>query len=167
MKFFIIFALALTIVYYWKCRYKIISHCDGDTSWVKPLIGKKFKVRYAVIDANETRQAGGKEAKQYLTKILPVGSRIAIAATSNNKSYDRELIGTVYKGFININLAMLRAGYAVIDPRYLHQINISMQIQYQKAQNRAIAKRLGRWKEPRHYAQMPWEFRRKSMSKKS
>ena len=152
--------LTLIILYYWKYRYKIISHCDGDTSWVKPLIGKKFKVRYAVIDANETRQVGGKEAKQYLTKILPIGSRVAIAPTSNNKSYDRELIGTVHKGFINVNLAMLRAGYAVIDPRYLHQISKDMQIQYQKAQNSAIAKRLGRWGHPSHYAQMPWDWRK-------
>ena len=166
MNRYIIIAIALTILYYWKYRYKIISHCDGDTSWVKPLFGKKFKVRYAVIDANETSQAGGKEAKQYLTRILPIGSRVAIAPTSTNKSYDRELIGTVYKGFIDINLAMLRAGYAVIDPRYLHQISEDMQIQYQKAQNRAIAKRLGRWSNPSHFAQMPWEFRRKSMSRK-
>lgn len=161
MKLFIVLAIALTIFYYWKYRYKIISHCDGDTSWVKPLIGKKFKVRYAVIDANELKQFGGKEAKQYLTRILPVGSRVAIAPTSKNKSYDRELIGTVYKGFINVNLAMLRAGYAVIDPRYLHQISKNMQTQYKLAQNSAIAKRLGRWGNPSHCAQMPWEYRKR------
>jgi endonuclease YncB( thermonuclease family) len=158
--------IALIILYYWKYQYKIISHCDGDTSWVKPLIGKKFKVRYAVIDANETRQAGGKEAKQYLTRILPVGSRVEITPTSTNKSYDRELIGTVYKGFIDINLAMLRAGYAVIDPRYLHQISADMQKQYINAENKAKIHRLGRWGDPSHYAQMPWEFRKKSMSRR-
>ena len=160
MSKYIILAIALTILYYWRFPYKIISHCDGDTSWVKPLIGKKFKVRYAVIDANESRQSGGKAAKQYLTRILPVGSRVAIAPTSKRKSYDREVIGIVYHGFRDINLAMLKAGYAVIDPRYLYQINIDMRRQYFNAQDKAKNHRLGRWGDPQDCTQMPWEFRR-------
>jgi len=158
---YVFIVASLVILYYWKYPYKIISHCDGDTSWVKPLIGKKFKVRYAVIDANETRQAGGKEAKQYLARILPIGARVAIIPTTKNKSYDRELIGTVYKGFIDVNLAMLRAGYAVIDPRYLKTISPEMQRRYINAQNGAKKHRLGRWGDPNDYAQMPWEFRRR------
>lgn len=160
MKLLIILAIALTILYYWRFPYKIISHCDGDTSWVKPLIGKKFKVRYAVIDANELRQFGGKAAKQYLTRILPIGSRVAIAPTSKRKSYDREIIGIVYHGFRDINLAMLAAGYAVIDHRYLHQINIDMRRQYFNAQDKAKKYKLGRWSNPQDCALMPWEYRR-------
>ena len=160
MKLLIFLAIALTILYYWRFPYKVISHCDGDTSWVKPLLGKKFKVRYAVIDANELRQFGGKAAKQYLTRILPIGSRVAIAPTSKRKSYDREIIGIVYHGFRDINLAMLAAGYAVIDPRYLHQINIDMRRQYFNAQDKARKYRLGRWKNLQDCAQMPWEYRR-------
>lgn len=127
----------------------------------KALIGEKFKVRYAVIDANESRQSGGKAAKQYLTKILPISSRVAIIPTSNKKSYDREIIGTVYYKFKNINFAMLKAGYAVIDPRYLHTINNDMQQRYIKAQNHAKRHRLGRWNSQNDFAQMPWEFRRR------
>ncbi len=116
-------------------------------------------MRYAIIDANETRQSGGKEATQYLNRILPVGSRIAIVRTSNGKSYDRDVIGIVYHHFIDINLAMLRAGYAVIDTRYLAQISGDMQRQYISAQNRAIKHKLGRWRNSRDCAQMPWEWR--------
>ena len=163
MKHLIILAIALTILYYWRSPYKIIKHCDGDTSWVKPLIGKKFKVRYAVIDANESRQAGGKEATEYLNRILPIGSRVVIIPTSKHKSYDRDMIGTVYHNFKNINLAMLKAGYAVIDPRYL---TADIQEQYTKAQDRAKAHRLGRWGHASHCAEMPWEFRKRTMCRR-
>ena len=166
MRHLIIFAIALIILYYWRSTYKIIKHCDGDTSWVKPLIGKKFKVRYAVIDANESRQAGGKEATQYLNRILPIGSRVVIIPTSKHKSYDRDMIGTVYHNFKNINLAMLKAGYAVIDPRYLPDIDYDMQERYVKAQNRAKSHRLGRWGHPSHCAEMPWEFRKRTMCRR-
>jgi endonuclease YncB( thermonuclease family) len=162
LKFFLI-AIALIIFYHWRYPYKVISHCDGDTSWVKPLIGRKFKVRYAVIDANESRQAGGKEATQYLNRILPTGSRVAIIPTTKHKSYDRDMIGTVYHHFININLAMLRAGYAVIDLRYLAQISSDMQRQYVSAQKRAIKHKLGRWRNPRDCAITPREFRERKM----
>ena len=151
------------LIYYWRSPYKIIKHCDGDTSWVKPLFGRKFKVRYAVIDANESRQAGGKEATQYLNRILPIGSRVSIVPTSKHKSYDRDMIGTVYHNFKNINLAMLKAGYAVIDPRYL---TADIQEQYTKAQNRAKAHRLGRWGHPSQYAEMPWQFRKRTMCRR-
>ena len=163
MRHLIILAIALAILYYWRSSYKIIKHCDGDTSWVKPLIGKKFKVRYAVIDANESRQAGGKEATQYLNRILPIGSRVVIIPTSKHKSYDRDMIGTVYHNFKNINLAMLKAGYAVIDPRYL---TADIQEQYTKAQDRAKAHRLGRWGHASHCAEMPWEFRKRTMCRR-
>ena len=149
--------------YYWRSPYKVIKHCDGDTSWVKPLIGKKFKIRYAVIDANESRQAGGKEATQYLNRILPIGSRVAIVPTSKHKSYDRDMIGIVYYNFKNINLAMLKAGYAVIDPRYL---TADIQEQYTKAQNRAKAHRLGRWGHPSQCYETPMQFRKRTMCRR-
>ena len=152
--------------HYWRSPYKIIKHCDGDTSWVKPLFGRKFKVRYAVIDANESRQAGGKEATQYLNRILPIGSRVAIVPTSKHKSYDRDVIGTVYHNFININLAMLEAGYAVIDNRYLGTIPRPMQKRYIKAQDRAKAHRLGRWGNPLHCQETPMQFRKRTLSRR-
>ena len=157
--------IALIILYYKQYPYKIIKHCDGDTSWIKPLWGKKFKVRYGVIDANESRQAGGKEATQYLNKILPVGSRISIIPTSKCKSYDRDLIGTVYKGWTNINLQMLKSGHAVIDPDYLDDIDWSMQERYIKAQNRAKYKKLGRWGNPSHCNQEPKQWRKHNLNR--
>jgi endonuclease YncB( thermonuclease family) len=152
--------------YYWRSPYKIIKHCDGDTSWVKPLIGRKIKVRYAVIDANESRQAGGDSATQYLMRILPIGSRVSIVPTSKRKSYDRDVIGTVYHNFRNINLAMLKAGYAVIDPRYLADIDCDLQGRYIKAQDRAKVHRLGRWGHPSHYAETPMQFRKRTLSRR-
>jgi len=143
---------------YWRSPYQIVKHCDGDTSYVKPLFGRQKKIRYAVIDANESRQAGGKEATEYLYKILPIGSRVSVVITGK-KSYDRDFICTVYHGFTDINLAMLKAGHAMIDTRYLHTIPPSMQAKYIRAEVRAKAKRLGRWKSQKTSV-APWDFRK-------
>ena len=163
IKILVIISLLIFLfcIAYWRSPYQIVKHCDGDTSWIKPLIGKQKKIRYAVIDANESRQAGGKEATEYLYKILPIGSRISVVITGK-KSYDRDLICTVYHGFTDINLAMLKAGHAMIDPRYLATISPSMQAKYIKAEARAKTKKLGRWKNQKSCVVTPWDFRKTS-----
>lgn len=155
----IIFLLIfLFCIAYWRSPYQIVKHYDGDTSWIKPLFGKQKKIRYAVIDANESNQPGGKEATAYLYKILPIGSRISITVTGK-KSYDRDLICTVYHGFTDINLAMLKAGHAMIDPRYLNTIPPDMRIKYITAEIRAKQRKLGRWKSQKTSV-APWDFRK-------
>ena len=44
--------------------FTVIRHHDGDTTTVRDSDGNQFNIRYCVIDANELRQAGGKEAKE-------------------------------------------------------------------------------------------------------
>lgn len=160
IKILIIIGLFLFLFCIAYCRspYKIIKHCDGDTSWVQPLIGKRKKIRYAVIDANESSQSGGKEATEYLYKILPVGSRISITVTGK-KSYDRDFVGIVTHGFTDINLAMLKAGHAMVDPCYLNTIPPDMRIKYITAEIRAKQRKLGRWKSQKTSV-APWDFRK-------
>jgi endonuclease YncB( thermonuclease family) len=143
---------------YLRSPYEVIKHCDGDTSYLRHIFGREIKIRYAVIDANETKQAGGKEATQYLNKLLPIGSRVAIKVTGK-ASYDRDCVCIVYCNMRDINLAILKAGHAVIDPRYMATIPPSMQAKYIKAQSKAKARKIGRWSNPKWYAQNPWEFR--------
>lgn len=139
--------------------FTVIRHHDGDTTTVKDSDGNQFNIRYCVIDANELRQAGGKEAKEYLDYLLPVGSKVSIAFTGN-KSHDR-YEGTVYRNGRNINLAMLQAGHAVIDERYIKRISTDMATEYRKAQAEAKRQKLGRW-ESKRTQQMPSDFRKKA-----
>lgn len=137
--------------------YTVVKHHDGDTTTVRDKDGNQFNIRYCVIDANELRQAGGKEARDYLYYLLPVGSKVSVAFT-DNKSHNR-YEGTVYSNGRNINLAMLQAGYAVIDERYTRRINGDLLQQYRQAQNTAKKQKLGRWAN-RTTQQMPWDFRK-------
>lgn len=148
--------------------FTVVRSHDGDTTTVRDRKGNQFNIRFAVVDANEDsnslRQAGGKEATQYLNSILPSGSKVSIVFTGNI-SHNRT-VATIYHNGRNINLAMLEAGHAVIDPRYVHQISPEMRSQYQQAQNNAKKRKLGRWGNRKWCAEYPWEFRRRIMAQR-
>ncbi len=78
---------------------------DGDTITIEAG-GQKEKVRLNGIDAPESKQAGGQEARQYLAARILI-KQVRIEGSSLDR-YGR-LLGTVYLGSENINLAMIRA----------------------------------------------------------
>jgi endonuclease YncB( thermonuclease family) len=145
----------------------VIGRHDGDSIRVRDKDNKEFAIRFAVVDSNEDsnglRQAGGKEATAYLHSILPIGAKVSLKFTGN-ESHNRS-VATVYHRGENINLAMLKAGHAMIDPRYLKQIPKEMQKSYLDHQAWAKKQRLGRWSKKAWCAQTPWEFR-ETMRKK-
>ena len=134
----------------------LYSH-DGDTTKVRDKNGSEFSIRFAVVDANEIKQLGGKEATAYLRSILPDGSKVSLAFTGN-ESHNRSVATVYYRGE-NINLAMLKAGHAIIDDRYVRQISKDMQSEYYHAQSEAKRRKLGRWSNPKWCKHTPWEFR--------
>jgi endonuclease YncB( thermonuclease family) len=166
IKIAIVIALILILILLIRhFPYEVINNHDGDTSTLKPIFGKKFNVRFAVVDANELKQQGGREAKEYLDRIMPVGCRVSLVCTSEKGSYNREKIAIIYRWWTDVNLEMLKAGHAVIDPRYIQNIPPSMQSQYTKAQEHAKYWRLGRWGNPKHCALNPWGFRENCKNK--
>ncbi len=148
--------------------FTVVRSHDGDTTTVRDRSGNQFDIRFAVVDSNEDssglRQAGGKEATQYLRSILPDGSKVSIVFTGN-ESHNRS-VATIYRNGVNINLAMLQAGHAVIDPRYVKQISPEMRSQYQQAQAIAKRQKLGRWGNKAWSAEYPWEFRGRMISQR-
>lgn len=148
--------------------FTVVSSHDGDTTTVRDRKGNQFNIRFAVVDANEDsngmRQAGGKEATQYLNSILPSGSKVSIVFTGNT-SHNRT-VATIYRNGVNINLAMLEAGHAVVDPRYVKQISLEMRSQYQEAQANAKRRKLGRWSKKAWNSKTPWEFRTEVMAQR-
>ena len=163
-QYVIIAIIAIAIFLIWIAStqnvepFTVISSHDGDTTTVRDRNGNQFKIRYTAIDANELGQAGGKEARDYLYSLIPVDSKVSIVFTGN-ESYGR-YEATIYRNGKNISFAMLQAGHAVIDPRYIKRIAPDMRADYQKAQDNAKNNKLGRWKSKKTQ-QMPSEWRKK------
>ncbi len=120
---------------------------DGDTITI--LAGaRKEIVRLNGIDAPESRQVGGQEARQYLADSI-LNKHVRIEGSSRDR-YGR-LLGTVYLGSENINLAMIRAGWAWDYVRY------NAGAEYTQAEQEARFRQRGLWAKAASLP--PWEFR--------
>ena len=138
---------------------KVVRVADGDTLTVATRDGTKLKVRLYGIDAPEVRhegtpgQPGGVEARQAL-KALTQGRRVRVEVLDVD-THGRS-VGVVSERGVNINLAMVREGWAWAYRRYLSTPYASVFID---AEREARAKGLGLWK--RANPSPPWEFRRR------
>ncbi len=126
---------------------KVIYLKDGDSFVV--LEGKEeVEVRMIDIDAPELYQAHGKKAKQFLSKMIK-GKRVGL-------DYDRKdkfgrILATVYMDTIDVNFAMVEAGYAW---QYKH----SKDKELAEAEDMAHEQKRGLWKDKNPEA--PWNWRK-------
>lgn len=120
---------------------KVIRVTDGDTITIQTYVGKE-KIRFAQIDAPETSHFGsksqpyGKEAGQYLRKL--VMSKTARVEVETIDQYGRN-VGTVYVSGTNINLELVKNGFAWVYRQYAHDATL---IDLEKT---ARSKRIGLW----------------------
>ncbi|MGA6992441.1 MAG: thermonuclease family protein [Candidatus Deferrimicrobiaceae bacterium] len=132
---------------------------DGDTVTLTTREGTKLRVRLYGIDAPEVRheemagQPYGKEAKQALT-ALALGRRVTVEIVDID-AY-RRTVGIVRRSGADINLSMVRSGYAWAYRRYLSAPYAS---RYLDAEREARGKRLGLWKDAN--PDPPWEFKKR------
>ena len=138
---------------------------DGDTFKLETSEGTKLKVRLYGIDAPETekysRRTGrinkpgqpyGEDAYKALeSKILDKKVKIDIIDIDRYK----RMVGIVYLDNRNINLEMVKEGYAWAYREYLQRPYAS---EYLDAEKEARDKRLGLWQQSN--PQPPWEFRK-------
>lgn len=129
-------------------RGRVIRVSDGDTIWVADAAGAKHKIRMLGIDAPESSQRFGKRSAERLDQMVD-GLEVSVVYSESDQ-YGR-LLGTVWCGGRNVNLAMVREGLAWA---YRH----NRDPQYEEAQREARAKKLGLWADAK--AVDPWEFRR-------
>lgn len=138
---------------------KVVRVADGDTLTVATGGGAKVNVRLYGIDAPEVRhketpgQPSGNEARNAL-KALTLGRKVEVDILDVDTHGRR--VGLVSEGGVNINLVMVRRGYAWAYRRYLSTPYASGFIEAEKD---ARAKRLGLWKQANPMP--PWEFRRR------
>ena len=88
---------------------RVVKVADGDTITVLDSAKTQHKIRLQGIDAPEKGQAYGDAAGRYLSGLV-AGQEVRVAWTKRDK-YNR-ILGTVYVKGEEVNLAMLRAGYA-------------------------------------------------------
>lgn len=143
----------------------VVKVTDGDTIKVKTPEGTMLKVRLYGIDAPETekysRRTGriskagqpyGEEAYRALeSKVLGKKAKVDIIDIDRYK----RMVGIVYLDSRNINLDMVKEGWAWAYREYLQRPYAS---EYLDAEKEARAKKLGLWKQAN--PQPPWEFRR-------
>lgn len=130
---------------------KVIAIKDGDTFEVL-LDGQPERVRLAEIDCPEKAQPFGMKARQYASDLC-FGKTVTVSAGGKRDRYGR-VVGTVVTADgINVNEALVMAGYA------WHYKDYSDNAQLGVLEDQAHAKGLGLWadKSP----QAPWEYRKR------
>lgn len=87
----------------------MVKVADGDTLTILGSGNTQYKIRLYGIDAPEKSQAFGQKSKDQLSKYI-YGKDVFVRWKSKDK-YGR-ILGVVYLGTVDINLAMLRDGMA-------------------------------------------------------
>ena len=134
---------------------KVLSIGDGDTIRVTtPSGANKTTVRLACIDAPETSQVLGIDARQALQEQLPIGTEISLRPKATDR-YGRT-VAEVLRSNTNINQALVAAGAAFVYWQYIEGCDRET---YSRLENEARLKSLGIWHVPGGI-QRPWDYRR-------
>jgi endonuclease YncB( thermonuclease family) len=130
---------------------RVVRVSDGDTLTILDAENRQHKIRLYGIDTPESGQPFGRAARRALSdRVSGKGIGIDIKDTD---SYGRT-VGVVYLGAEDINLDMVRSGYAWWYKKYA-----PFSDELRDAEQRARAERLGLWSDLA--AIPPWEWRRR------
>lgn len=129
---------------------RVVRVADGDTVTVLDRHNTQHKVRLFGIDTPERNQPYGRAAKNALVQLIDNRPVEVVIVTQD--SYGRT-VGMLYRDGINLNEAMVAAGYA-----WWYQHFAPHERRLQEAEQRAREQRLGLWADPRPVP--PWDWRR-------
>ena len=146
---FLISLLLLTSVFSAEIHGKVVGVTDGDTITVLDSAKNNFRIRLERIDAPEQKQAFGSKAKQYLSALI-FGKQVVVKYEKKDQ-YDR-ILGVVYLGKYDINLQMVKAGFAW---HYKYYDNTA---EYAEAESLARKGKKGLWADSNPIN--PYEFRK-------
>ena len=133
----------------------MLSVGDGDTIRVSTPSGtNKTTVRLACIDAPETSQVLGIDARQALQAELPIGTEVGLRPKATDR-YGRT-VAEVLKAATNINQALVATGAAFVYWQYIEDCDRET---YSRLENEARLKSLGVWHVPGGN-QRPWDYTR-------
>jgi micrococcal nuclease len=138
---------------------RVLRVKDGDTVVIQPEAGgEAFVCRLYGIDTPEKARRGrpGQPHAAGATKELKalILGKLVQAYLTGDKTYGREVC-IIYNQGMNINLEMVKRGYAWAYRRYLERPYAS---EFIDAERQAREKELGIWQDSNPIP--PWEFRR-------
>jgi endonuclease YncB( thermonuclease family) len=152
IKFLILVSITINL-YSEEIIGKVVGISDGDT--IKLVSNnKQIKVRLFGIDAPERDQEFGTKSKEFLSSL--VFKKEIKLITKSKDQYGRTL-GTIYLDDKNINLEMVKNGYAWVYRKF------NKDSEFMNSEAEAKEKKLGLWvdKEPTP----PWLFRKTKRSR--
>ena len=135
---------------------RVIAVADGDTATILVAGRQQIRVRLAAIDAPERAQPFGTRSKQALSKLV-FGKDVVVRVTDTDR-YKRT-VGIIMLGETDVNLEMVRLGYAWVYRQYLINLPRAQALQYSAAEDIARQKKRGLWVD--EASTPPWEWRRK------
>jgi micrococcal nuclease len=130
---------------------EVVKIYDGDTMTLQCSgQSEKTRVRMYCIDTPEMKQAPwGTEARDHLRSIT--GATVKVVEVDKDR-YGR-IVGEVYSGETNLNLAQVKAGKAAVYDAYCKKP------EYKTAEAEAKQNQLGIWSQTGLH-QTPWEWRK-------
>ena len=117
MRYLALFVLAISLAQAGPITGKVVGVSDGDTITVLTPAKESVKVRLYGIDAPESKQAFGARAKQELSGLV-FGKAVRVEVVDKDR-YGRT-VGRVFVGDVDVNLEMVRRGFAVIPRNLVH-----------------------------------------------
>jgi endonuclease YncB( thermonuclease family) len=135
----------------------VVKISDGDTITISDVLQTKTKVRFYGIDAPESKQAFGQEAKFFLDAIIG-GKKVDVVVYDIDR-YGRS-VGIVMCSGKNINKEMVKSGYAWVYAQY-HKL--PDRNEWLNLQESAKAQKIGLWQNENCTA--PWAWRKAAKNK--
>ena len=129
---------------------RVVKVTDGDTITILDANQTQHKVRLYGIDTPEYKQPYSRAATKILADLVS-GEGVGVDVKDTDR-YGRT-VGVVYRGNINVNLEMVKSGYA-----WWYKWYAPLSDELREAEQRARAEGLGLWADPN--AIPPWEWRR-------
>ena len=146
--------------------WRVVKVSDGDTITVVRG-SQKEKIRFCGIDANESKQEGGREATSYLRSLIDKGNGTVTISPIEKDRYGRTVAELFVKprpgtpGYqpeeeIFLNGEMVRAGFGRVYPAFV--TNCPNKEVLEQAEEMAKAQRVGVWGNSSSIP--PWEWRK-------
>ena len=151
----LLFVLRSAAVWAEVVQGRVVFVTDGDTITLLDGSRQQHKIRLAGIDAPEKGQAFGQRSKQHLADLA--FGKDAKADCYKVDRYGRDVC-TVYVNGQDVGLAQLDAGLAWWYRKYAHEQPPKERTDYESAEDRAAADRVGLWQDANPMP--PWEWRR-------
>ena len=134
---------------------KVVGITDGDTVKILRTDNHiQVKIRLAGIDTPEKKQAYGQKAKKFTASLI--ANRVVEVKPITKDRYGRT-VGYIYCNDQDVNLEIVKAGYAWVYRRYAPKPR-SKADTYFAGENQARKRKLGLWADP--HPVPPWEWRR-------